>query len=510
MGYALVAHSNHFSCLLPTIHIHGPFPGYILLLVGNSFSRPRSYPVFPPWVRSEEQGEFFVVSNNHMFELLRSGTCSGIALAIVLATAAAQRGARRSTLEDERYSACQDAYSISLRTFSLQVSIACLVACFYFGSQSQPCSTFIRGVQFHADVAGSAVNSFIEIVAWAGAGLVFAKLCMMATHSSRVWASKVSCIEQHSSKGRVIATHFLIWCCWLVICLLFAGPGALYSIMRAVPGFVHMSRGLQWLLEKAVSLITAFFTSFCLPKCQKALRAMAKAKPRSMELLSVGKLVTAMLVPWSVHFLAHEHCIGLWTALWKPCQGSEDGLTIIFSHINFLQHIETSQSIYADVMMTRSDVCQRGLTFLPRKCVHAVLERCGRLFLGTLVHYAFTTPAVRMTFTSTTLKLNSLWVQLVFLWELFLIFGASVPATLALAVLVIVVHNVLLSVAHLVGLDSKDLRDNMAGMQPRASVHIALICSFAMQLCFASNNVLLVLVVALARLLHMRRQPGGV
>eukprot|EP00971_Amphidinium_carterae_P112107 2220533-Amphidinium_carterae.1 len=57
--------------------------------------------------------------------------------------------------------------------------------------------------------------------------------------------------------------------------------------------------------------------------------------PRTIELLSVGKLVTALLIPCVVQVLAHERCFGLWTQLWEPCQQLSDILNVRHDHHSY-------------------------------------------------------------------------------------------------------------------------------------------------------------------------------
>eukprot|EP00971_Amphidinium_carterae_P263324 5224399-Amphidinium_carterae.1 len=51
-------HGNHLSCKLP---LNGAVqPNRSLVLIGNRFTSMSS---FPPWIASDEAGEFFTVSN---------------------------------------------------------------------------------------------------------------------------------------------------------------------------------------------------------------------------------------------------------------------------------------------------------------------------------------------------------------------------------------------------------------------------------------------------------------
>eukprot|EP00971_Amphidinium_carterae_P072730 1438282-Amphidinium_carterae.1 len=55
-----------------------------MVLVGNSFAEPRSYPAFPAWIHATERGQFFVVGNRHLSELLLGAACSGLGFGIAL------------------------------------------------------------------------------------------------------------------------------------------------------------------------------------------------------------------------------------------------------------------------------------------------------------------------------------------------------------------------------------------------------------------------------------------
>eukprot|EP00971_Amphidinium_carterae_P118203 2341788-Amphidinium_carterae.1 len=121
---------------------------------------------------------------------------------------------------------------------------------------------------------------------------------------------------------------------------------------------MHENKWLHWCLGHAVSFLTAILASLCLPRGANALHALSELCPRTIELLSVGKLCTTLLIPCAVHLLAHEHCCGLWTTLWEPCQAYSDILNVRLFHENFDPYVgRVQQATYVELVMSKQDVC---------------------------------------------------------------------------------------------------------------------------------------------------------
>eukprot|EP00971_Amphidinium_carterae_P300158 5963888-Amphidinium_carterae.1 len=86
-GYRVLAYNNHLSCLPPR-HPgvkEPPQQAFAMVLMGNRFTEPRTFPEFPSWIHTSEQGDYFVVANRHAEHLLVGAVCSGIALALAFA-----------------------------------------------------------------------------------------------------------------------------------------------------------------------------------------------------------------------------------------------------------------------------------------------------------------------------------------------------------------------------------------------------------------------------------------
>eukprot|EP00971_Amphidinium_carterae_P346430 6487878-Amphidinium_carterae.1 len=69
----------------------------------------------------------------------------------------------------------------------------------------------------------------------------------------------------HSQRRRVIRGRTwagLIHSLWLGLCLLASAPGVLYSLVKAVPGFLRISGLWRWLVGNAVALLSGVMTGF--------------------------------------------------------------------------------------------------------------------------------------------------------------------------------------------------------------------------------------------------------
>eukprot|EP00971_Amphidinium_carterae_P029407 578978-Amphidinium_carterae.1 len=82
-------------------------------------------------------------------------------------------------------------------------------------------------------------------------------------------------------------------------------------MVQAVPGFLPKSRLLSWILYYIVGLVTALLTFGLLPRCADAFSSVRLAVTR-VDLLSVGKILTAVLIPALTTIACHESCFGLW------------------------------------------------------------------------------------------------------------------------------------------------------------------------------------------------------
>eukprot|EP00971_Amphidinium_carterae_P029618 582566-Amphidinium_carterae.1 len=96
----------------------------------------------------------------------------------------------------------------------------------------------------------SSISSMIEVFAWTKGAFVFIALCALVANSREARATNVERKGDAYRVGIKLCIQFAISCAWFAICLLLSGPGALYSILRAVPGFLDIGDGLQWWLGK--------------------------------------------------------------------------------------------------------------------------------------------------------------------------------------------------------------------------------------------------------------------
>eukprot|EP00971_Amphidinium_carterae_P334507 6469827-Amphidinium_carterae.1 len=83
-----------------------------------------------------------------------------------------------------------------------------------------------------------------------------------------------------------------LWFTWLVFCLLISAPGAIDSMLHAIPGFLATSKGFLWCMTQAATLTSAVLTGVALPECAKRLASRKwKFLVSEVELCAAGKLL---------------------------------------------------------------------------------------------------------------------------------------------------------------------------------------------------------------------------
>eukprot|EP00971_Amphidinium_carterae_P191166 3793723-Amphidinium_carterae.1 len=126
-----------------------------------------------------------------------------------------------------------------------------------------------------------------------------------------------SCNAWQTVQRRAVA-HNATLTLWFFAVFFAAGPSSLYSTVKAVPGFLHVNTFWQWIISQGVSLCMAVLTSVGLPALARSLRKRTN-RFSVTDLVVVGKLSAAILLPCVVTCLCHADCLGGWTYFWKPC-----------------------------------------------------------------------------------------------------------------------------------------------------------------------------------------------
>eukprot|EP00971_Amphidinium_carterae_P039105 768616-Amphidinium_carterae.1 len=101
--------------------------------------------------------------------------------------------------------------------------------------------------------------------------------------------------------------------------MLLSAPSALYSSLQAIPGFLGMSRSVEWFASRSVSAVTAVLTSIGMPVIATKLYQTSASGVNENELLVLGKSLVVVVIPTCVTLVCHAECLGGWVFFWKPC-----------------------------------------------------------------------------------------------------------------------------------------------------------------------------------------------
>eukprot|EP00971_Amphidinium_carterae_P327012 6458147-Amphidinium_carterae.1 len=261
-----------------------------------------------------------------------------------------------------------------------------------------------------------------------------------------------------------------------------AAPGAFYTLVKSVPGFLEMPPNVSLVLRNFISLFTAFLTSCCIPTCSILLHGRAALETSLVELQSMGKLLAAVLVPCAATILSHSECFGGWTSMWALCSVDSNRLGEI-ECIHRMGYADGHGSL--ERVVTRSDICSMNHVVVRSKCAHALLDRMAPLLLGGLFHLAFTTSACKMLLRKR-YTLTSAWVLVVYVWQQLVMLAPSVPLVVLPLLSILTGHRLLFfEPAHQLDSDTK-----VGDPIPRVSPKITLGCAALLQFCLASETVL--------------------
>eukprot|EP00971_Amphidinium_carterae_P026946 531649-Amphidinium_carterae.1 len=276
-----------------------------------------------------------------------------------------------------------------------------------------------------------------------------------------------------------------------------SAPGALYTMVQAVPGFLQRSELLAWGTTYVVGLVTALLTLGVLPMCA-GMFGNVHRDVSMLDLLSVGKILTAILVPAVATVACHENCLGMWVLFWAPCQrhrhpGSHvlDINALDEMHIN----LGDTEGFVPQPLVSSKELCSVHTSLQPRRCVHSLIERNSRLLLKSLLHMIWAYPVAHFT-TGWKMKLGTAWVLLVFVWEVLLVSGALVPLIALPLTAIVAVHGVVL-------FDHRGLTDDDTSVVlPHPSLTLAWISSVLLQLGTTSESLATSLLLLLLAIPH--------
>eukprot|EP00971_Amphidinium_carterae_P162819 3228060-Amphidinium_carterae.1 len=141
----------------------------------------------------------------------------------------------------------------------------------------------------------------------------------------RRWEYEHGHSEKQGSRGhqRGIAP-ITAWNVWALFCMLASSPSALYTAVKAVPGFLTMSAQIEWFADHSVALVTMLVTMCCLPPVAQALCESANLQVAERgDLLILGKLLALPSIPFLVTCIFDVDCLGAWVFFWPPCVEAE-------------------------------------------------------------------------------------------------------------------------------------------------------------------------------------------
>eukprot|EP00971_Amphidinium_carterae_P200058 3970532-Amphidinium_carterae.1 len=85
-----------------------------------------------------------------------------------------------------------------------------------------------------------------------------------------------------------------VYSLWFAICLLTSAPGVLYSVVKAVPGFLQMQPVWSWVVGTAVALVSGLMTGFGL---EYLAGKVSRCQAHAAMLQVVGLMVASILLP---------------------------------------------------------------------------------------------------------------------------------------------------------------------------------------------------------------------
>eukprot|EP00971_Amphidinium_carterae_P036211 711736-Amphidinium_carterae.1 len=166
-------------------------------------------------------------------------------------------------------------------------------------------------------------------------------------------------------------------------------PGSTFTMIHGVPGFLRVSKYVSWTISQAIGGVTAVLTVFVQPMLASSMANVHAVLIRT-DLLSVGKLLTAVLVPAVVIIATDEGCFGMWVKFWGPCLkmerhhhgGTNSSFDVDLGILDqMFVELGDNQGGVPQHLITSHELCSMHSHIQPRRCVRSMLERNTQLLM---------------------------------------------------------------------------------------------------------------------------------
>eukprot|EP00971_Amphidinium_carterae_P318482 6330406-Amphidinium_carterae.1 len=245
---------------------------------------------------SNEQGRHFVV----LF------ICSASLFVL-----AARRMAGRAPRWYRRFARARSAWYEASRQQSRVIVASCVLVVLYNRMTFLACTVVSDHLRFNFLATGRPLDVCFAL--W-----VHMSICMliMRFHCRHATQRIRPCHDAAFVPGGTGAEHILralpcslFHAAWLVVCVMIAAPGILYSAVNAVPGFLNMSVGSKWIVSHFVSLGSGLVLGFGLSPLASLMCKASGERIDRATLQLTGQLLASILLPWLVTVCCHAECL---------------------------------------------------------------------------------------------------------------------------------------------------------------------------------------------------------
>eukprot|EP00971_Amphidinium_carterae_P096341 1906357-Amphidinium_carterae.1 len=116
-------------------------------------------------------------------------------------------------------------------------------------------------------------------------------------HATQTWHGRRNALRvDHTSGGNDLPVG-IVYTLWFLVCILASAPGVLYSVVKAVPGFLSVSGLWQWVISNVIALISGVVTGLGLDYFAGKVFAQAFDGSIMSMLRLAGLLLASILLP---------------------------------------------------------------------------------------------------------------------------------------------------------------------------------------------------------------------
>ena len=363
------------------------------------------------------------------------------------------------------------------------------------------------------------VVSFMHLLLWelykCPPGLALASACLRGSGLTSVlvlasWyhltfiSPSVRCLASLRGTQEVVAQSIirrsLFWLVWLFLTLVFSSLSILSQVGKSVPGLVHNESSWVALITVSVGAIQGVFSAFVIPHLAQKLSSKKHA------LITTANLLMNFLFPAGVIFYLDTGCLGRWVTLWAQCgKGSAaqfDRLVWCNPQRGCSAGTGNTESFIGVEVLKVSDICNplhaRRPTSLSR-CMELTLLRLQDFWLKKLVVGGLLLPACRIATDKWYANLAEGTSKLVILLAYAIAASGHLPLMMPLLLLLMSVETLMTASS----LHLQSLRGEHGIGFATQGLLMTQVLSAAMQLAFASGDLVLSALVLIAFTLYI-------